>query len=171
MAPCASGRNRVVPPVTGRATSPGEVSGRPSHCLTAEVESPLGSNPISKRCHDRRASSVKGAIETLTTAPDRDPADWSDAIRRSPRREKELVLQRRVPWAELLQRAFEVDALCCPKCGGRMRVRSAITDPTVAARILWCLALPSRAPPLATSRDGAGHTDSARDVLFGGIPV
>jgi hypothetical protein len=36
----------------------------------------------------------------------------------------------------LLQRVFEVDALCCPRCGGRMRVLSAITDPAVAARIL-----------------------------------
>jgi hypothetical protein len=51
-----------------------------------------------------------------------------------------------------------------------MRVLSAITDPTVAARILRCLALPSRAPPLATSPDGAGHSDSAGGVSFVEIP-
>ena len=33
-------------------------------------------------------------------------------------------------WSELLQRVFEVDALRCPKCGGRMRVLSTVTDPT-----------------------------------------
>jgi hypothetical protein len=51
-----------------------------------------------------------------------------------------------------------------------MRVLSAITDPTVAARILRCLALPSRAPPLATSPDGAGHSESAGGVSFVEIP-
>ncbi len=51
-----------------------------------------------------------------------------------------------------------------------MRVLSAITDPIVAARILRCLTLPSRAPPLPTPRDGAGHVDSGRDESLGGIP-
>jgi hypothetical protein len=55
-------------------------------------------------------------------------------------------------WADLLQRVFQVDALCCPRCGARMRVLSAITDPDVARRILGCLKMPSRAPPLATSK-------------------
>jgi hypothetical protein len=148
LAPCASGRDRVVASVTGRESQ--------------------------DRRPDQRAPSFEVAAETLTVAPDRDPANRSDATRPSPLREslreEELVLQRRIPWAELLQRVFEVDALCCPKCGGRMRVLSAITDPTVAARILRCLALPSRAPPLATSRNGAGHPDSAGDESFGGIP-
>ena len=30
--------------------------------------------------------------------------------------------RRRTAWADLLQRVFEVDALCCPRCGGRMRI-------------------------------------------------
>lgn len=51
-------------------------------------------------------------------------------------------------WADLLQRVFEVDALRCPQCGGRMRILSAITEPDVARRILECLDMPSRAPPL-----------------------
>jgi len=55
---------------------------------------------------------------------------------------------RRTAWANLLQRVFEVDALRCPRCGGRMRVLSAITDPDVARRILESLDMPSRAPPL-----------------------
>ena len=88
----------------------------------------------------------------------------------SPPRYEELVPKRRIPWAKLLQRVFEVDALRCPRCGGRMRVLAAITDPMVAARILRCLALPSRAPPLAIYGDGAGYTDSAVDETFGGIP-
>ena len=94
------------------------------------------------------------------------PTDCLDATRRASERRQERVLQRRVAWADLLQRVFEVDALACPKCGGRMRVLAAITDPTVAARILRCLALPARAPPPATARakvgppDGVGESSS-----------
>jgi len=138
--------------------------------LGAEFEPTLGQNSDSREHHDRTTSSVEVATETSTFAPDRVPPDWSGATRPSPPLYEELVPQRRIAWAELLQRVFEVDALGCPSCGGRMRVLSAITDPTVAARILRCLALPSRAPPLATSGDGAGHTDSAADESFGGIP-
>jgi len=43
-----------------------------------------------------------------------------------------------------------------------MRVLSAITDRTVAARILHCLALPSRAPPLATSLGGRVRPNQLR---------
>jgi hypothetical protein len=51
-----------------------------------------------------------------------------------------------------LQRVFEVDALCCQRCGGRMRVLAAITEAGVTHRILAWLNLPTRAPPLARSR-------------------
>ena len=51
----------------------------------------------------------------------------------------------------------------------RMRDLSAITNPTVAARILRCLALPSRARPRAESLSGPGHSDFAVDESFGGI--
>ncbi len=34
-----------------------------------------------------------------------------------------------------------------------MRILAAITDPSVARRILECLELPPRAPPLAPARD------------------
>jgi hypothetical protein len=55
---------------------------------------------------------------------------------------------RRLAWAALLQRVFEVDALRCPGCGVRMRLIAAIEDPEVARKILECLDLPARAPPL-----------------------
>ncbi len=62
-------------------------------------------------------------------------------------------LPRRIAWADLLKRVFEVDALRCPACGKRMRLLAAITDPDVARRILACLALPPRAPPLAPANE------------------
>ena len=79
----------------------------------------------------------------------------------SPRR------RRRMAWADLLQRVFEVDALRCPACGGRMRVLSAITDPAVAARILECVGMPSRAPPLGVVAHSSREPfeDSNLDVL------
>ncbi len=65
--------------------------------------------------------------------------------------------RRRVVWADLLQRVFEVDALRCPACGGRMRILSAITEPDVARRILDWLDMPSRAPPLAEPKGEPGE--------------
>jgi len=67
--------------------------------------------------------------------------------------------RRRTPWAELLQRVFELDALRCPDCGQRMRVLAAITDPEVARRILGCLDLPARAPPLAPAPVETGEPE------------
>ena len=65
-------------------------------------------------------------------------------------------------WASLLQRVFEIDALRCPCCGSTLRLIAAIEDPTVARKILECLALPARAPPLepATAEPAErGHTE------------
>jgi len=55
---------------------------------------------------------------------------------------------RKIRWAALLQRVFEIDALRCPRCGSTMRLIAAIEDPDVARHILECLKLPARAPPL-----------------------
>ncbi len=78
---------------------------------------------------------------------------------------------RRIPWAALLQRVFKSagqlrwpsaceskihrDALRCPRCGSTMRLIAAIEDPMVARKILECLKLPARSPPLAPAEAGA----------------
>ena len=66
-------------------------------------------------------------------------------------------------WASLLQRVFEVDALRCPRCGSTMRLLAAIEDPAVARKILECLGLPARAPPLepASVDDGGSPAERA----------
>ncbi len=51
----------------------------------------------------------------------------------------------------MLQRVFEIDALRCPRCGSTMRLIAAIEDPSVARKILECLKLPARAPPLVSA--------------------
>jgi hypothetical protein len=53
------------------------------------------------------------------------------------------------PWATLMERVFEVDVLSCPRCGGRMRILAAIDSPDAIHKILTCLGLPTRAPPIA----------------------
>jgi hypothetical protein len=54
---------------------------------------------------------------------------------------------RRLRWAALLQRVFDLDALRCPRCGSTLRLIAAIEDPAIARRILACVGLPARAPP------------------------
>ena len=39
-------------------------------------------------------------------------------------------------WAALMQRAFAIDVLACPHCGGRMRLIATIHDPAVIRQIL-----------------------------------
>jgi hypothetical protein len=58
-------------------------------------------------------------------------------------------IQPRNCWAQLMMRVFEVDVLSCPRCGGRMRVLCAINSQPAIQKILACLGLPTRAPPIA----------------------
>ena len=51
--------------------------------------------------------------------------------------------------SELMKRVFEIDVLEYPRCLGRMRILAAIHPPDATRRILDCLGLPSRAPPVA----------------------
>ena len=46
-------------------------------------------------------------------------------------------------------RSFLADVLDCPACHGRMRILAAIHSRDAIRAILECLALPSRAPPIA----------------------
>ena len=55
--------------------------------------------------------------------------------------------QRRLAWATLMRRTWDLDVLTCPRCGERMELISVIQDERVARRILDHVGLPSRAPP------------------------
>jgi hypothetical protein len=55
---------------------------------------------------------------------------------------------RNYSWAELMKRVFSVDVLKCDRCGGKMRILCAINAPAAIAKILDCLALPSKSPPI-----------------------
>jgi hypothetical protein len=53
----------------------------------------------------------------------------------------------RISWARLLKRVFDIDIERCPRCSGELKIIAAIEQPTVIAKILAHLGLPTRAPP------------------------
>jgi hypothetical protein len=65
---------------------------------------------------------------------------------------------RNYSWAQLLKRVFQLDVLCCPRCGGRMRVLCAINSQPAIQKILACLGLPTRAPPIAPAKHEVDET-------------
>lgn len=56
---------------------------------------------------------------------------------------------RNYTWSELMKRVWGLDVFECPRCHGPMRFLAAIHPPDATRRILECLGLPSRAPPIA----------------------
>src|SRR5436309_6983823 len=64
-------------------------------------------------------------------------------------RKKSGCRPRNYSWAELMRRVWGIDVLECPRCKGRMRILCAIHPPEAIRKILDCLGLPSRPPPLA----------------------
>jgi len=44
-------------------------------------------------------------------------------------------------WAEMIRKVYEVDPLICPRCGGRMKVVSFLTEYAVVDRIIRHLEL------------------------------
>jgi len=47
---------------------------------------------------------------------------------------------------------FERDVLECARCKGRLALIATITQPSVIQRMLECIGLPARPPPLAPAR-------------------
>ena len=64
-------------------------------------------------------------------------------------------------WTDLMRRAFDIDVLACPRCGGRLRLIATLEDPDAIRAILAALAASreraDRAPPFAASLD-TSHT-------------
>ena len=161
LAPCASGRDRVTPGVrrtTSRASA-GEndihraacQNPRTQSCRPTEVEETKAI--ANAGLQQDGSTSQRGFTASLSRGP---PAVLSNQtraeIKPTPPRPVFFARSRRLPWAELLKRVFGTDALRC-QCGKPMRVLAAITEPALARRILECMALPSRAPPLAPARE------------------
>ena len=63
-----------------------------------------------------------------------------------------LSRSQRLTWAVLLARVFEVDALVCPRCGGRMKLVAALTDPDSIRDYLTGVGLPADPPAMTPAR-------------------
>lgn len=70
-------------------------------------------------------------------------------VEQQPAREPVCPPRRNYSWAQLMKRVFAIDVLQCERCGGPMRIVAAIHPPETTRKILDCLGLPNRAPPLA----------------------
>ena len=74
---------------------------------------------------------------------------------------KDVPPRRNHAWAYLMMRVFLVDVLQCERCAGRMKILAAIDPHDTTRKILDCLGLPSRGPPLAPAiSDFAADMDS-----------
>ncbi len=67
-------------------------------------------------------------------------------------------------WARLIQKIYETDPLCCPKCQGRMKVISVIEQPEIIKKILKHLGLwvmKARPPPKTSAPQPNVHIDKS----------
>jgi hypothetical protein len=142
LAPCASRRDQVVP--AGAAT----VAGRGP--VTEPAPSIESSASAGSRCTQTTFDGASITVENADARTQRRPtAPAGAAPEVDPHgRPPDRATRRRYRWAQLLKRVFEIDALRCPRCGSTLRLIAAIEDPAVARRILECLKLPARSPPV-----------------------
>ncbi|MFO0562404.1 MAG: transposase [Polyangiales bacterium] len=105
------------------------------------------------------AAPSKSTIESSENRPSRsgeassDPVDSKgDATSDEPPRERAVKL--RIDWATLLHRVWQVDALVCSRCMGRLRFIAVITERAVIVRILDHLGIPSERVIAAPARSG-----------------
>jgi hypothetical protein len=99
---------------------------------------------------------IRGGVfgEQVATehSQDEEPREYRGGLDRSPRGVK-TASPRAWSWAALMHRAFGIDVLACPHCGGRLRLIATLHDPAVIRKILAHLALghsgqsPGPAPP------------------------
>jgi hypothetical protein len=155
LAPGASQRDWVVPTVGPDAECGASGDGDPTNDRTAAARASgkeLGPRQAAAGDPDRLAASREGDAGPERSTPGESGSPQSDRSCDAPPR----GTSRRNRWALLLQRVFDIDALTCPRCGSTLRLIAAIEDPAVARKILECLGLPARAPPLepASADDG-----------------
>jgi len=135
------------PGVPGSPTSPGFVPGAES----ASGDVTRGSS-TSVALPPGPGSGSGGALPAWSspapTTPEKSPPPSLSPPSPPPRR------RQRIPWSVLLARVFYLDALLCPKCGGRRKVLAFLTDPEVVRKILLHLGLETAPPALAPVRMG-----------------
>ncbi len=82
---------------------------------------------------------------TLTTAAAAGAVHPADS-------DKPPASAKRIAWAQLLKRVFNIDISVCSRCQGKVKIIAAIEDPKVIKKILSHMGMPSSAPKLAPAR-------------------
>jgi hypothetical protein len=158
LAPSASMRDRIVPEQTARSPDGASTESVPGSRVQATGDSRMDPN-LSSATDERRRPSGRPGDQPGTSGLPTEPSYEVE-----PREQGIRARWGRMRWAALLQRVFEVEALRCPRCGSTMRLIAAIEDPDVARRILECMRLPARAPPLGEATDPRDEPPSLNDA-------
>ena len=77
------------------------------------------------------------------------------ALAPTPDGAREQTKPRAWTWADLMHRAFGIDVLACPNCGGRLRLIATLHDPAVIGKILAHLSRSGQSPGPAPPASGA----------------
>ncbi len=156
LAPCASGRDTVVPGASqaAAAASVAKKGNREAACALDPARTcrpPEAETVPTLSIAALEGTPSAGTEGHVSTSQGTQAAQTPGLAQQAGSRPVPSIRPRRLPWADLLKRVFGVEALQC-KCGKSMRAIAAITEPTVAKRILECMGLPPRAPPLKPAR-------------------
>ncbi len=163
LAPCASGRDQVVPGAR-RKTSTASTNDEGHREAPCGINSTRTCQPSGGETGPTASIAAPGGAPSAGTEVDPSAAHGAQAAPAPGLAQQAAPCSvpsprpRRLPWADLLQRVFGIQALQC-ECGKSMRVIAAITEPTVARRILGCMGLPPRAPPLEPARSSIFAAD------------
>jgi hypothetical protein len=101
------------------------------------------------RLHVVRYSGVLASaakLRPLIVPPAQPPADADPA---KPANKPPTHRCAYIPWAILAKKTFKQDIDRCPKCGGKMKLKSLVQEPENIARFLRHLGEPTEPPPLA----------------------
>jgi hypothetical protein len=110
--------------------------------------------------HAPASPSVTKTTDVASTLAGGSPTAQPEAQR--PHRGSMAAAGTHVDWATVLRRVFDVDSLQCPRCGGRPRVITTITEESAVTKILDSVGLASsptlphaRSRPTTELRPGA----------------
>ena len=122
------------------------------------------------RWRERVVAYGRGAHEPGPSAASPAAGPEGTGVKRSPRAWS---------WAALMHRAFGVDVLACPHCGGRLRLIATLHDPAVIRKLLASVGLarsgpspgpaPPNSAPLRPDRRRGGAADAVVPAGRGGI--
>jgi len=107
------------------------------------------------RFHGLLGPAAKWRAAIVPASPENEPASEACECEDGGGKKKR---GRNYSWASLMARVFEVDVLKCPGCNGRLKILAAIHPPVNTRKILECMGLPSRSPPVARAASAVSES-------------